>query len=139
MAKDRANQARPVTFSKELELSYLKDPVSYEHLDDSSNMSSDTFSTTSAEKTSVIVNKSPVCPGIVPWEKLTVQVHETVALLEWGENVEISFIIFNHTFTEGYDEHMNKLEKTTLSLLRCYKVGVPLVQSDEVHHIITAV
>lgn len=83
-----------------------------------------------------MINKAPVNLEAVSNMKKSLLVQETATLPECKE---VALINANHASPDDSNEDMIRFEKITLLLSKCFKVNVFLIQSDKVHHTITAV
>lgn len=120
-----------------MELSDLDGSLSYEKLNDISDVFSDADNRLSTESTSEFVSGATVNLETLPGNNLTVQVQKDAVLLKCEEAAEAALVNVNHASTDDFDVEMNEFKKTTLFSSKYYKVYVRMVQPDKVHHLVT--
>lgn len=113
--------------------------VSYDQLNDSSDICSDTADHGSADSTFVLVSKATVSPNTVPAKKKCVQVQEVADLLKCREAEKTPSVNVNYAFTEEYNEDFSEFGKITSFSSKGYNADVRMIKSNEVHHLVTAV
>lgn len=129
---------RRVTFKEEVELYDLDGSVPYEQLHECSNTSGDA-DPVKAESTFIFVNQAEVISKPVPKKENFFQVWKATTLPERKEATRDALDNFKYAFAEDSDDYMSQFEKTTSLLSKCFQAEVSVVQSKEVHYVVTTV